>query len=161
MFAPLSPPGNSSGAPQRRRLARACAGRRCPGRARLRPAGIGRRHPGRLRRDRPGSRAGRPGRARPAPAVRVVTAGGMAGWQITLIALGAALVAAAAAVVLDRARPPAGPPPRCPAGGTAAGPDLARILAWEGPQELPARLPIPVPETGPSRVIPARAGPPG
>ena len=28
----------------------------------------------------------------------------MAGWQITLIALGAALVAATAAVVLDRAR---------------------------------------------------------
>ena len=37
----------------------------------------------------------------------VVTAGGMPGWQITLIALGAALVAAAAAVLLDRAgRPP-------------------------------------------------------
>jgi hypothetical protein len=35
--------------------------------------------------------------------VRVVTAGGMAGWQIALIALGAALVAAAAAVMLDRA----------------------------------------------------------
>jgi hypothetical protein len=35
--------------------------------------------------------------------VRVVTAGGMAGWQIALIALGAALVAAAAAVLLDRA----------------------------------------------------------
>ena len=28
----------------------------------------------------------------------------MAGWQITLIALGAALVAATAAIVLDRAR---------------------------------------------------------
>jgi hypothetical protein len=39
----------------------------------------------------------------PAPPVPVV-AGGMAGWQITLIALGAALVAATAAVVLDRAR---------------------------------------------------------
>ncbi|MGO8890433.1 MAG: hypothetical protein ACLP8X_43435 [Streptosporangiaceae bacterium] len=37
-----------------------------------------------------------------APAVRVITAGGMAGWQITLIALGAALVAAALAVLLDR-----------------------------------------------------------
>jgi hypothetical protein len=34
----------------------------------------------------------------------VITAGGMAGWQITLIALGAALIAAAAAVLLDRAR---------------------------------------------------------
>jgi hypothetical protein len=31
-----------------------------------------------------------------------VVAGGMAGWQITLIALGAALVAATAAVILDR-----------------------------------------------------------
>jgi hypothetical protein len=40
----------------------------------------------------------------PATTVRVVTAGGMAGWQITLIALGAALLAAAAAVLLDRAR---------------------------------------------------------
>lgn len=44
------------------------------------------------------------GPAVPAPAVRVVTAGGMAGWQIALIAVGAALVAAIAAVVLDRAR---------------------------------------------------------
>jgi hypothetical protein len=44
------------------------------------------------------------GPAVPAPAVRVVTAGGMAGWQITVIAVGAALVAAIAAVVLDRAR---------------------------------------------------------
>ena len=33
----------------------------------------------------------------------MVTAGGMAGWQITLIALGAALVAAVVAVLLDRA----------------------------------------------------------
>ena len=38
------------------------------------------------------------------PAVRYVTAGGMAGWQITVIALGAALLAATAAVLLDRAR---------------------------------------------------------
>ena len=30
--------------------------------------------------------------------------GGMAGWQITLIAVGAALVAATIAVLLDRAR---------------------------------------------------------
>jgi hypothetical protein len=42
------------------------------------------------------------GPAVPAPAVRVVTIGGMAGWQITLIALGAALVAATAAVLVDR-----------------------------------------------------------
>jgi hypothetical protein len=40
----------------------------------------------------------------PIPATTVhVVSGGMAGWQITLIALGAALVAAGAAVVLDRA----------------------------------------------------------
>ena len=45
----------------------------------------------------------------PAPAatggpVRVITVGGMPGWQITLIAVAAALLAAAAAVFLDRAR---------------------------------------------------------
>jgi len=34
--------------------------------------------------------------------VRVVSTGGMAGWQIALIAAGAALVAAAAALLLDR-----------------------------------------------------------
>jgi len=44
----------------------------------------------------------------PAPAalpspVQVITAGGMPGWQITLIALAAALAAATAAVILDRA----------------------------------------------------------
>jgi hypothetical protein len=39
----------------------------------------------------------------PAAAVRVITAGGMADWQITLIALGAAVVAATAAVLADRA----------------------------------------------------------
>jgi hypothetical protein len=37
-----------------------------------------------------------------APASSVVPAGGMPGWQITLIALGAALVTATAAVVVDR-----------------------------------------------------------
>ena len=45
----------------------------------------------------------------PAPAakggtVQVITAGGMPGWQITLIALAAALAAATAAVFLDHAR---------------------------------------------------------
>jgi hypothetical protein len=39
----------------------------------------------------------------PATTVRVFTTGGLAGWQITLIALGAALLAAAATLVLDRA----------------------------------------------------------
>ena len=53
-----------------------------------------------------------------APAVRVVSEGGTAGWQITLIALGAALVAATTTVLLDRAwaaavqpRPPHDTPP--------------------------------------------------
>ena len=36
------------------------------------------------------------------PATVAVFAGGMAGWQIILIALGAALIAATVAVVLDR-----------------------------------------------------------
>jgi hypothetical protein len=40
----------------------------------------------------------------PASTVRVITAGGLAGWQIALIAAGAALAAAAAAVFLDRKR---------------------------------------------------------
>jgi hypothetical protein len=39
----------------------------------------------------------------PATTVRVIATGGMPGWQITLIAVGAALLAAAAAVLLDRA----------------------------------------------------------
>jgi hypothetical protein len=39
----------------------------------------------------------------PATTVRVISAGGMAGWQITLIALGTALAAAAATMVVDRA----------------------------------------------------------
>jgi len=47
---------------------------------------------------------GGPAPAVPAPAVRVVTTGGLAGWQITLIAVGAALAAASAAILLDRAR---------------------------------------------------------
>lgn len=43
--------------------------------------------------------------ASPAPPDTVaVVAGGMPGWQIALIALGAALVAAVTAVLLDRAR---------------------------------------------------------
>jgi hypothetical protein len=39
----------------------------------------------------------------PPPVIHVVT-GGMPGWQITLIAVAAALVTATAAVLLDRAR---------------------------------------------------------
>jgi hypothetical protein len=45
-----------------------------------------------------------PGGPTQAPADGAVTAGGMPGWQVTLIALGAAVVAATAAVLLDRAR---------------------------------------------------------
>ena len=44
------------------------------------------------------------GIAPPPPPVRVIAEGGMPGWQITLIALAAALLAAAAAVLIDRAR---------------------------------------------------------
>ena len=40
----------------------------------------------------------------PAAPIRVFAAGGMPGWQITLIAVAAALVAGTAAVFLDRAR---------------------------------------------------------
>ena len=36
--------------------------------------------------------------------IHTVAAGGMPGWQITLIAIGAALLAATVAVLLDRAR---------------------------------------------------------
>jgi hypothetical protein len=43
-----------------------------------------------------------PGGPTQAPAADAVTAGGMPGWQITLIALGAAVVAATVAVLLDR-----------------------------------------------------------
>ncbi len=51
----------------------------------------------------PGSQSGSAGVAPvPATTVRVVATGGMAGWQITLIALGAALLAAAATVLLYR-----------------------------------------------------------
>jgi hypothetical protein len=45
------------------------------------------------------------GPAAPVPAtIHVITTGGMAGWQITLIALAAALLAAITAVFVDRAR---------------------------------------------------------
>ena len=40
----------------------------------------------------------------PATTVHVISIGGMPGWQITLIAIGAALLAATVAVLLDRAR---------------------------------------------------------
>ena len=40
----------------------------------------------------------------PPPVIHTVVTGGMPGWQITLIALAAALFAAVTAVMLDRAR---------------------------------------------------------
>jgi hypothetical protein len=40
----------------------------------------------------------------PPPAIHTIVTGGMPGWQITLIATGAALFAAVVAVLLDRAR---------------------------------------------------------
>jgi hypothetical protein len=40
----------------------------------------------------------------PPPAIHTVVIGGMPGWQITLIAVGAALLAAALAVLADRMR---------------------------------------------------------
>jgi hypothetical protein len=43
------------------------------------------------------------GRAADAP-VTVITGGGMPGWQVTLVAAGAALAGAALALLLDRAR---------------------------------------------------------
>jgi hypothetical protein len=51
----------------------------------------------------PGAGYGPAPAALPSP-VRVITAGGMPGWQTTLIALAAALAAATVAVFLDRAR---------------------------------------------------------
>jgi hypothetical protein len=50
-------------------------------------------------------RPGPPADTSPGPAsAQTIVAGGMPGWQITLIAVGAALLAATAAVLLDRAR---------------------------------------------------------
>ena len=40
----------------------------------------------------------------PPPQVHTIVTGGMPGWQITLITIGAALLTAALAVTLDRAR---------------------------------------------------------
>jgi hypothetical protein len=56
---------------------------------------------------RSGGNGGLPDPAAPIPGppvVRTVVAGGMPGWQITAIAIVAALVAATAAVLLDRTR---------------------------------------------------------
>ena len=44
------------------------------------------------------------GHAQEGPQTHTIITGGMAGWQITLIAAGAAVLAAVLAVLLDRAR---------------------------------------------------------
>ena len=64
--------------------------------------------PAAFARDSSRTRAGNTGpptprRSRPAPSTRSPR-GGMAGWQIALIALGAGLIAAAVTIVLTRAR---------------------------------------------------------
>jgi hypothetical protein len=53
---------------------------------------------------RPVPPVGGGGTVAPPPPVQVVVASGMPSWQIALIALGAAILAAAVAVFLDRAR---------------------------------------------------------
>jgi hypothetical protein len=95
--------------------------------------------------------------------VRVVAAGGMAGWQITLIAVGAAILAATVAIRLDRAltarpaglaitarsrpvqglrRPAARRPVQRP-GANLAG----RVASGQGTNLLPATPPPDTPDT--------------
>jgi hypothetical protein len=89
----------------------------------------------------PGGQYG-PAPAVPVPAtiVRVVTIGGMAGWQITLIAAGAALAAAATVLLIYRART-SHPMQNLPASATApaydkpalSGSDQIQFLSGAGP----------------------------
>ena len=89
---------------------------------------------------------GQYGPTRVAPAsVHVITTSGMAGWQITLIALGAALLAAAAAVLLDRP---------LAARRTASAPTIYR--APPGPWTIPATCPGP--SQGPGTGLARQAG---
>jgi len=70
-----------------------------------RRAGVGHRsRPGRARRPRPTAGGGAGAAPTAPPQVHTVVIGGIPGWQITLIAAGAALAGAALAVLLDRAR---------------------------------------------------------
>ena len=108
MTAPF-PPGNPSSQHSAKGRLAAAPARGGPDRSHLRPAGLGTIIPAASARTTmiphpdPDGRRTHP--LHPAPwQRRVVPGGGMAGWQITLIALGAALVAATAAVPLDRAR---------------------------------------------------------
>ena len=101
------PAGELIRGPQREGLARACAGSpeswpRPP--AACWPPPLPSRPPSRGWCPPPGGQYGTTNVAPvPATTVRVITTGGMAGWQITSIALGAALFAAAAGVLLYRA----------------------------------------------------------
>jgi len=52
----------------------------------------------------PGSGGGSASPAGPPTVVRTVVVGGTPGWQIALIAIGSALIAATAAIISDRAR---------------------------------------------------------
>ena len=70
----------------------------------------------------------------PAARVQVITAGGMPGWQITLIAVAAALVAATAAVFLDRCRKHIGS-----AAGGASPPCMAE-KPWTEPAKVDSQL---------------------
>ena len=69
--------------------------------------------------------------------VTVITGGGMPGWQITLIAVGAALAGAAIALLLDRSWRPARPIPPPPEPACQhAGPGRRRApppAPWPGP----------------------------
>ena len=98
MSALISRPPHSPFAARVRRF------RRGPGRGRRQPAGLDRRRPGGLGRGPAPvrQRCHQPRPARVASVIRVIH-GGMPGWQIAAIAVAAALVAAAAAVFLDRA----------------------------------------------------------
>ena len=66
------------------------------------------------------------GAADPPPAPPAPVIGGMPGWQITLIAVGAALVAAALAVLADRARSARRHPALAPAGNVQAQSSVVR-----------------------------------
>jgi hypothetical protein len=82
----------------------------------------------------------------PATIVRVVTIGGMAGWQITLIAAGAALAAAAAVLLTYRARA-SRPRQNVSAAATApaydtrvlSGSDQIQLLSGAGPGKQASR----------------------
>ena len=112
---------------------------RGPGRGHLRPAGIHAPDPGRAGREYEPDDGGTP-----AASASGDTADAMAGWQITLIAVGAAVAAATAAVLLDRAR---GRPPgrrvmtRLPSGHQAEPRDSRRGMTAHG-------LPLPGRRTG-------------